>query len=214
MSAEGDVDSLVRTEFFPRKTDGVLVEVGAAKPDFLSIGASFREAGWRVISVEPNPKFADMHRALGHEIYEYACAEEDRDHVDFIVAEGQDVEYGGSRISYESFSSLGIRGKYQELLEKLHDRFLLATIEVRSRRLDTILALVHGLNHLDVLAIDVEGWEMECLRGFSFGPLAPKVAIVENLFRDVDLPRFMEASGYALWRHIEPNDVYVVTTIA
>ena len=212
MSAEGDVDLVVRAEFFPCKTNGVLLEVGAAKPNYLSIGASFREVGWRVISVEPNPEFADMHRALGHEIYEYACAEEDRDHVDFVVAKGKDLEYGGGRIGYELFSSLGIRGKYQELLDKLHDRFTLETIRVKTRRLDTILSLVCGVNQLDVLSIDVEGWEMECLRGFSFGALAPKVAIVENLFRDADLPHLMEAFGYTLWRHIEPNDVYVITT--
>ena len=55
---EGDVDLLVKDMFF---TDpayrGIIIEVGAAKPDFLSISRSFRLAGWRAVAIEPNPAF-------------------------------------------------------------------------------------------------------------------------------------------------------------
>lgn len=90
----------------------------------------------------------------------------------------------------------------------MKDRFSTRTIKVRTRRLDTILANVGDLKRLDVLAVDVEGWELECLKGFSFGSLAPKVAIIENLFLDVGMVEFMKAHGYELWRRLEPNDVY------
>ncbi len=203
------MDTIVFEQFFPGQHSGVLLEIGAARPDFLSIGASFRAQGWRVISVEPNPAFAAIHRSLNHEILEFACSDTDADDVDFVIAEADgDVEYEGKKISAESFSSLGIRGDFEKLLSTMKDRFSTRTIKVRTRRLDTILANVGDLKRLDVLAVDVEGWELECLKGFSFGSLAPKVAIIENLFLDVGMVEFMKAHGYELWRRLEPNDVY------
>jgi len=214
MPAEKDVDSAVYYEFFCKECTGVLLEIGAARPDYLSIGASFRSKGWRVISIEPNPTFASKHRELGHEIYEYACADVDQDGVDFVVAEAENLKYLGDDVTAESFSSLGIRGEYENLFSKLQERFGLRTIKVKVRKLDTILSYVKNVTKIDIIAIDVEGWELECLKGFSFGTLAPKVAIIENLFRDPRYVDFMKGRGYELWRVLEPNDVYVLTSSA
>lgn len=214
MPAEKDVDFAVYNEFFPNQLAGVLLEIGAARPDYLSIGASFRNKGWRVISIEPNPTFASKHRELGHEIYEYACADADEDGVDFVIAEGESLQYLGGNVTAESFSSLGIRGEYKALLSRLQEKFTLRTIKVKVRKLDTILSYLKDITKLDIIAIDAEGWELECLKGFSFGALAPKVAIIENLFNDPRYVDFMRSHGYELWRVLEPNDVYFLTSSA
>ncbi len=210
MAAESNVDAIVFDQFFPGEHNGILVEIGAARPDFLSIGASFRAKGWRTISVEPNPAFAAIHRSLNHEILELACSDTDADDVDFVIAETNGAaEYHGGKISAESFSSLGIRGDFEKLFSSVKDQFSTQTIKVKTRRLDTILASVGDLKRLDILAVDVEGWELECLKGFSFGSLAPKVAIIENLFHEAGLIEFMKAHGYELWQRLEPNDIYL-----
>jgi FkbM family methyltransferase len=214
MPAEKNVDSVVYGEFFADEHSGVLLEIGAAKPNYLSIGSSFRNKGWRVISIEPNPSFAAQHRELGHEIYEYACAGVDEDGADFVIAESDGLEYLGGVVTMESFSSLGIRGKYKDLLSRLQNRFTLRTIQVKIRKLDTILSYVRNITKLDIIAVDVEGWELECLEGFSFGSLAPEVAIVENAFHDPSYVDFMIGHGYELWRVLEPNDVYLLTNSA
>src|SRR5262249_52362265 len=59
------------------------------------------------------------------------------------------------------------------------------------------------------LVLDVEGWELDCLKGFSFGRFSPQVAIIENLFHDSSLIEFMRSRRYVLWRRIDPNDIYV-----
>lgn len=213
MSAEGDVDFLVREKFFPSNFKGVMVEVGAARPDFLSIGRSFRDADWRVVSVEPNPNFAQRHRDLGNEIYEYACADFDRDNVDFhILTALGDMEFMGGQVTQESFSALEVRGDYAALLEKLQDRFKSQTIKVDVKRLETILSDIAKAPSVDVLAIDVEGWEIECLKGL--GKYQPRVAIVENLFQKDALPNYMASQNYSLWQRLEPNDIYVTNQFA
>jgi FkbM family methyltransferase len=214
--AEGGVDVLVRNIFFPDVPSGVLVEVGAASPDFLSLGNSFRGCGWRVISVEPNPIFAERHRALGHEIQEYACGEEDRDDVPFVLAHARNLEYQyrDGDISYESFSSLGIRGDFKKLFDSMADRFTTREIRVRQRRLETILNAIDGLTSVDVLCIDTEGWELECLKGFPFARFVPKVLIIEDLFGGIEIDDHLARFGYVRWQRLTPNNVYVLRELA
>jgi FkbM family methyltransferase len=205
---EGGVDRIVHDRFFAAAAaaGGVLVDVGAAGPDFLSIGALYRERGWRVIAIEPNPVFCDAHRAAGHEILQYACGERDADAVDFQVVDSHGETYAGGAVSFEAFSSLAVKPAYRALRADLDTR----TIKVDVRRLDTILAdHAPELEHVDVVSIDVEGWELEVLAGLDLDRYAPAVVIVENLFGERSYRRAMAGRGYLLWRRVAPNDIYV-----
>jgi FkbM family methyltransferase len=205
--AEGGLDRIVHDRFFRGAPGGVFVDVGAARPDYLSMSAFYRSAGWRVIAIEPNPAFCAAHRTLGHEVLEYACADYDADDVSFEVVDSRGAPYEGGEVSFESFSSLGIKDSYRALREGDLDVTL---IEVRVRRLDWILqAHVPDLVRPEIVSIDVEGWEPEVLQGFSVERYRPKVLIVENVFADGDYRGALAARGYRLWRHVPPNDVYV-----
>jgi FkbM family methyltransferase len=196
--------------FFSDATTGVLVEVGAAHPDYLSVSASYRELGWKVIAVEPNPEFCELHRARGHEILQYACGDHDEDGVDFSVVDSGGKPYRGGNVSYESFSSLAIKESYAELVDSELD---VRRIKVDLRRLDTLLEERASLvSHIDILAVDVEGWECEVLNGLNFEKFKPTVLIIENVFDDDRYREYMRAKGYELWRYIDPNDVYVASS--
>jgi FkbM family methyltransferase len=205
--AEGQVDEVVRARFFPAQPAGVLVEVGAAHPAYLSLSALYRGLGWRVIAVEPNPEFCELHRAQGHEILQYACGDHDEDDVDFSVVDSHGTEYGGGRVSYESFSSLGIKGSYADLIDPTVS---ISTIKVNLRRLDTLLG-EHApeVERIDIVAVDVEGWELAVLDGLDMARFKPRVLIIENLFAEQRYQTYMRNRGYELWRRIAPNDVYV-----
>jgi hypothetical protein len=83
---EGDVDLVVQDAFFPDPAcRGTMIEVGAAKPDYLSVSASFRSRGWRVISIEPDPYFCGMQRSQGNDVLQYAYGDTDQDDVSFFV---------------------------------------------------------------------------------------------------------------------------------
>lgn len=205
---EGDVDLVVQDAFFPDPAyRGTMIEVGAAKPDYLSVSATFRERGWRVISIEPNPCFCEMQRRQGNDVLQYACGDTDQDDVSFFVVR-TDATYQGEPVSNESFSSLGVRGKYAEMMKSVPTT--MDEIKVKLRRLDTILREhAVGLGEVDVVCIDVEGWELEVLSGFSFERHKPKLLIVENLFLDATYVHYFAQRGYALWKRLEPNDIFV-----
>jgi FkbM family methyltransferase len=211
MTAEKNVDRVVQKLVFgdDRARPGVLVEVGAARPDFLSISASFRENGWRVIGIEPNPDFCELHRARGYTVHQYACSDVDADDQDFFVVDSKGAEYLGGSVSFESFSSLGIKDEFRELHRTVEKSTEVRAIKVRVRRLDAILAEHEpDLERIDLLAIDVEGWELNVLRGLSLGKYRPRVVILENLFDKPEYRDYMAGQGYRLWRRLEPNEVY------
>jgi FkbM family methyltransferase len=208
--AEGGVDELVRARFFSNKDSDVLVEVGAAHPEYLSLSALYRNLGWTVVAVEPNPEFCELHRAQGHEVLQFACGDHDEDDVDFSIVDSRGTTYKGGTVSYESFSSLAIKDSYAKLLDSdLNVR----NIKVNLRRLDTLLEEhAPAIERIGILAVDVEGWELEVLNGLDFERFTPRVLIIENLFAEDRYRDYMRTKGYALWRYVEPNDVYVASS--
>lgn len=205
---EGDVDLIVGKTFFPNQEyRGIIVEVGAAKPDYLSISRSFRHLGWCAIAIEPNPKFVELHRALGHEVIECACGANDADGVSFFVVSNDGIYLGG-QVTNESYSSLGIRGKYAASMKTVPTK--VTEIKVQTRRLETILSerSIHQ-SDVDILSVDVEGWELEVLAGLSANEPGPKVLVIENLFREAHYVDEIMKRGYAFWRRVQPNDVFV-----
>jgi FkbM family methyltransferase len=204
--AEGDVDECVRKNFFRTQNSGVFVDVGAASPNYLSISALYRSLGWTVIAVEPNPVFCEMHRKLGHEVVQCACGDHDEDGVDFCVVDSHGAQYENGQVSYESFSSLAIKDNYKRLNANLDSK----NIKVKLRRLDTILtAYTPHIEHIDILSIDVEGWELEVIAGLNLERYKPRVMVIENLFDDDKYRQHLRNKGYLLWKILPPNDVYV-----
>jgi FkbM family methyltransferase len=208
--AEGGVDERVYRTFFQNRPSGICLDVGAAGPEYLSIGNGFRKHGWRVISVEANPIFAQMHRERGHEVIEAAAGKEDRDDVDFTIFDFHGAPYEGGSVTFESFSSLGTKPEYAASIAVQPVKPDIRTIKVKVRRLDTILRdLLADGERIDVLSIDIEGWELEALSALDFERYLPRVVIVENNYDTPLYTEFMSKRGYALWRILPPNYVYL-----
>ncbi len=206
-SAEGHIDQIVFGRFFAGQTSGTCIEIGAARPDWLSIGALFRAKGWDVIAIEPNPTFAEMHRSRGHTILQFACGDHDADDVDFSVVDSHKVNYRGGAVTFESWSSLSIKEDYAELNPDLS----ISKIKVKLRRLDSLMSEYRpALRQIDLIAVDVEGWELNVLEGLDFSRYSPRVVIIENLFHKAEYRQFMQRRGYTFWRCSPPNDVYVL----
>lgn len=147
-----------------------------------------------------------MHRSRGHETYQFACGDHDEDDVDFIIVDSHGTKYENGEVSYESFSSLSIKDSYAGLKTNLDKRI----IKVNLRRLSTLLANeIRDVHELEILSVDVEGWELEVLAGLDMAKHRPKIMIVENLFKENKYRTFLNRMDYVLWRRIYPNEVYV-----
>jgi len=72
-------------------------------------------------------------------------------------------------------------------------------------RVDDILEKA-GVSHLDFATIDVEGAELEVLRGFDLHRWQPKVLVVED--NDTEVRRYLGLKGYCCFLHAGLNDWY------
>jgi FkbM family methyltransferase len=197
--AEFETDKIIYDTYFQDKV-GLSVEVGCADPYLYSMSMLFREKGWRCIGVEPNPKFIQKHRELGHEIYPYAATES---HVGLSDFDLVDTPMGS--FTYESFSSLRVKPEYNQ---KYGVVCIEDVIQVQCKPLDLILQEA-GVDSIDLLSIDTEGWELEVMRGFSVDKYKPKVVLLENYFHDPDYTAHMKGIGYILDKVVEYNYIYV-----
>lgn len=212
MTSEANVSNVILSTFFSDGFRGNMVEVGAAGPEFLSVGNDFRTIGWNVISIEPNPVFCKAHREKGNKVYQFACGDHDADSVPFFIVDSHGISYNGGSVSYESFSSLGITGLWEQGLKKLPSASV-TEILVSVRRLDTILQKECDFNKVNVVSIDVEGWEMTVLKGFSLNLYQPDVVIVEEFLGSTGIQSYLSGFEYLLWKTLYPNNVYVRSEI-
>jgi FkbM family methyltransferase len=208
--AEFFTDKFIRNHFFPDyKYRGCVVEVGCATPQLLSMSQHFRESEWRCIGIEPNPKFVALHRALGNEVLEYAAADFTADNHDFVVVEDTD-QYSEEHLSAHSYSSLSIKPQFENYKGGALRNFAQTHIKVRVRRLDDILqSHCPELKNIDLLAIDVEGFEIDVMKGFTPSKYNVKVIVLENLFHDQAYDHYMLSIGYRLYYKKGYNYIYV-----
>ena len=144
---------------------GTFVEVGAFDGWSWSHTLCLAKLGWRGLYIEPVP---------GHALL---CADCHKDHPNVTtICCACGAEEMSSRDLYikDATSSL--------VLNAVSDVFGLTKdnkIEVSVRTLDSILQ-ENKVKHIDVLVVDVEGFEIEVLKGFSIDKYPPRLAIIET----------------------------------
>jgi FkbM family methyltransferase len=207
--AEFETDRYIRENYFPDFSyKGVMIEVGAGPTTFYSMSKHFRDNGWRAICVEPMPKFAEMHRKEGNEIYECACSFEDKDNVNFeIVNTGTWKKDIFGDVEGISFSSLGMRNSHADSNKHMIQNLKIENIKVKVLKLNTLLESIN-IDKVDFVSIDTEGWELEVMRGFDVNKYKPNIILLENVAHSKEYIDYMQNIGYQLDKVIEYNYIF------
>lgn len=205
--AEFNTDKIIREKYFPNyEYKGLIVEVGGATPEFLSMSKHFKDNGWRSIIIEPNPTFVKQHKEVGNEVYEFACSYEDKDG-EFTIVHQEVNAYGGV-VTDHSFSSIDVKQNYLDRTKFILTERNSKKIKVKIKKLDTILSELN-INKIDILSIDVEGWEIEVMKGLNTINIDCKLIVVENFLHDNVYENYFEGIGYYLSDTINYNQIYL-----
>lgn len=187
-------------EIFQKKTNGVCIEVGANNGIDDSNTLFFEKIGWRCILVEPNPILCQMIRSTRNALL-YECAASDRHGVSTLyIAEGSERAHGVSMLSTE-----------EKAINKIKSYgFSCRPVQVNTRTLDDILAELKLSDDIDFVSIDVEGHELEVLKGFSIERWRPNLIIVEDNsnFEDASVRNYLKLSGFICFKRTGVNDWY------
>ena len=186
-----EAENRLKEEFFSHSTTGYFVDVGANDPERWSQSFHLEQMGWTGIVVEPQPQLADLLRQRRKaSVYAVACSA---------------PENAGKRMTLHL---AGIHSSFDPMLKTATVRPQ-GTIEVPLKTLDQILAESSAPAPIDFLAIDVEGHEIEVLRGLDFARWRPRLVLVEDLVLDLRLHRFMQSRAYRWVRRTDINSWYV-----
>jgi len=147
--------------------NGFYIDVGAGHPVYDNVSFAFYLAGWRGITVEPNPALAELGRAVRprDDLFEGLCG----------AAPGEATLY----LQREFHGLSTTVAEHARGAEKETGR----TAEAVTLPMTTLAALceAHAPAAFEFLKVDVEGAEADVLRGADFARFRPKVIVVEAI---------------------------------
>jgi FkbM family methyltransferase len=183
-------EDVILHRLFPVNRTGFYVDVGAGHPRFENDTFSLYQRGWRGINIEPNHGF---HAAL--------IEERHRD-INLRVVLSDSV--GGTLTYYElNGSGLSTCDAKQAAVYQASDRDVVLR-EVPVTTLANVIAEA-GIDRINILKIDVEGFEEKVLNGNDWERFRPDVVVVEATYPESPIRRptkilsAMEQRGY---RHV------------
>jgi hypothetical protein len=62
------------------------------------------------------------------------------------------------------------------------------------------------------MSIDVEGGELNVLKGIDLNKYKPKILVIENIFNKPDIYDYLKQFNYILDKHIDYNQYYKLET--
>lgn len=196
---EHEEKTLIR-EYFDNKMQGIFVEVGANDPCDPNSQSWHLETllNWSGVLVEPNPQLAELCRQKRANADVYECAAVAGEDEGGAIQLHIPINDGVEKINHSSVKKNADDFSYKE-----H-----RSIDVDARSLDSILK-ASGTENIDVLSIDVEGTELEVLKGFSIEQYKPALILLEDKHVYLNKHRYLKSKGYKLVKRTCLNCWYI-----
>jgi FkbM family methyltransferase len=177
-------------EFFDFSRQGFFVDVGAFHSEDGSQTWLLEKVGWKGILIEPQPKNAEELRRNrpSSQVYEAA--------ISIPGQERESIFYVNSVFSTLLPNTISSTKEYAN------------QIKVSVLTLNEILEN-EKVPNIDFLKIDVEGTELDCLKGLDMARYRPKLVFVEDVFLSLDLHHYLLSNRYRLLRRTRWNNWYV-----
>jgi FkbM family methyltransferase len=192
-------EDLLLDGIFAGQEAGFFVEVGCIDGVRFSNTLTFEERGWKGICVEAHADYIEALRSnRPNSIVEHCAAgEADEESVTFYA------NFRGSLSSLDRTQEGRFRafGKYFGGFTEQ---------KVAKRRLDTVLTR-HGVQQVDLLSLDIEGYEVEAIQGLDLSRHRPRVMVIEvdGKAQEAALDAQILPHGYAKWIGLGSNLFYL-----
>lgn len=186
-------------DYFKNKTQGVFVEVGANDPTSPESQTHHleRDLGWTGLLIEPIPYLASLARKERpmSVVCEYACTAPNK----VGILELLIPKVGNDLVTGHASLEANIDEHNYQNFEK---------VQVKAVTLGD-LCREKGITQIDLLSIDVEGAELDVLRGADLANTRPVLILLEDKHLYLTKHRFLVNAGYVLAQRHNRNCWYI-----
>lgn len=196
------VDEIIKS-YFPEPY-GVAIDVGAVDGIEINNTKHFEDLGWDVLCVEANPKYYSTLKTNRKYTMNYAISDVNQDDVIFhgvvLREQGNHSAISGLLIDERLIKQHNDMGFHCDQYE----------VKVNTRTLDFCLEQFNP-KQIDFISIDIEGTELQALKGLNINKWQPKMFIIENNFNDPEIEEYLIPFGYTKVKRVGVNDFYFKT---
>jgi FkbM family methyltransferase len=196
------VDNVLR-DYFGENYVGTFFDVGAFHPITISNSYHFEKNDWTCYLFEANPNNIALLKEMRKNVFHYAISDEDKDSIEFNV-----VTLRGDWTA--SYSAITISEEYERIFGRV-DPSCITKVNVPLRTLNTIIKNeIPDLSRIDIMSIDIEGGEYNCLKGLDIEKYKPKVIVIEIAdSQDKTISNYLKTFGYRLDKKVSYNEYYL-----
>lgn len=185
-------------DFFKDKKSGFFIEVGANEPDPVYSQTFHLEKNynWTGILIEPIDYLFDKLKSArtGAKAFQVACTSKEKTGIATLkIPVSGDHEITGH-------ACLEVNVDHSLLYET-------RDVEVNAVTLNSIL-LGENISKVDFLSIDVEGTELDVLKGFDLLKYSPELIIIEDRMVFLSKHLYLKKHGYQIFRRTGFNNWY------
>jgi FkbM family methyltransferase len=183
-------EDLLVWKYFGEKRTGFFVEVGACDPEEISNTLLLERNGWNGILVEPQSTCCERLRQARPkaQLFQVAC--------------GSPEQRGKAILHLKGQTSKLTSLTGADLAAVRHE-------EVQVITLDDVLEQA-GNPQINFISIDVEGNDLQVLRGFDIKRHRPQLIVIEDDYQyRLEIYRFMKQQGYRLVKRTGCNNWYI-----
>jgi FkbM family methyltransferase len=199
--SQDNQDYIVYENFFKNQKGGFYCDIGGNHPLKINNTRHFEDLGWEGVAFEPLPQMTKLwaaHRKA--KLFPFALSDKEGEVIFTVVRD---------KTGWEDMLS------FVKETGEIEADFETDEIHVQTKIFEKVMQS-EGITHIDYLSLDVEGHELNVLKGINFKKIRINVLTIENnpghciLYGDDNIRKFMFKNDYLLWgRTIGLDDIYV-----
>lgn len=197
--SQSNQDKFLLEKYFPTKTNGFYVDIGANNGITASNTKIFEDIGWDGICVEPNPIiFTELEKNRKSKNYQVCISNLEKKYVDFCQVDGYAEMLSGILELYDE------RHKQRILNEQQMYGGKRQKIQVPNHKFSDLITVPY----IDYLSIDTEGSELDVLRSIDFTKTKIRIITVENNYETLDFQRYLQQYHFKFITRLGADEVY------